>query len=350
LTNNAVDDFMPSAASDGTNVAVFYRRGNAVDWYSNVRLMLLNANGSVASDVAVTNFTDLTVLEGPYAIWSGTEYAAVWTEQGSSGNNLVFQRFSAAGSAIGQAIPIANSFNSFYSPRLVWSPTYHGYVALYATSGTLTLRRLGADASSPETPNTLALNSNDPTGFAVAPDGSFAAVSAYWGVSLTPFNADGSRTAAAVSLSQSGNYPSLIHDGTSWLSVWAGGVNGYGLTVNRGAIANSPFALSSPPPYVAQPLAVSVRNSIAIAWAESSTQSAPYKIRMQRFAAPSSASSALTPIHDAVDVLPTANLKELRNFSLAVSGASSLMAVWADDRWGTKREIFAAPINVGTCP
>ena len=50
----------------------------------------------------------------------------------------------------------------------------------------------------------------------------------------------------------------------------------------------------------------------------------------------------------AIDILPTQNTG-VNDIALASTG-DALVAVWADNRWGATREIYAAPINLRSCP
>jgi hypothetical protein len=70
---------------------------------------------------------------------------------------------------------------------------------------------------------------------------------------------------------------------------------------------------------------------------------------MQRFAIPTTQSSTLAPIDNAIDILSTQNTL-FNNIELVATGPTSLLAVWSDNRWGTAREIYAAPIDVDSCP
>jgi mannose/fructose/N-acetylgalactosamine-specific phosphotransferase system component IIB len=84
-----------------------------------------------------------------------------------------------------------------------------------------------------------------------------------------------------------------------------------------------------------------------MAWAQVSGTST-YTVRMQRFAIPSTTSSALVPIQNAIDVLATPNA-QTEEVGIVYTSPTTALAVWVDNRWGAS-EIYSAPINFGACP
>jgi hypothetical protein len=172
------------------------------------------------------------------------------------------------------------------------------------------------------------------------------------------YNADGSRTAAVQQLTNQyiGNNPSgtpgLVHDGTTWAAAWVEPYS-YRILVNRGTALNSPQAAVTPPASTTVTDVILARSNgaLAIAWKQrpTSNTAASSMFRMQRFALPATLTSALTPIHGPIDILPTQNISGSRNIALVSTGAA-MLGVWADDRWGATREIYAAPIDTKSCP
>jgi hypothetical protein len=358
VTNNVLDDIRVSAAWDGTHVGVAYVRVNSTTAL-NLRLALLNADGTLAADVSVADITGSLI--GPELVWSGSEYALVWYNY-DTGFKLV--RLDAAGAAKGAPATItpSSTWDSPQSLDIAWSSSYGGYALAYRAGLNLVFRLLGADGTAPQAENsvmTSAVASQlQPVRLVVAPDGTWGM--AYGGLSnasLAVFNADGSRTLAPQSLSNNSDYgssrhPTLVHDGTTWVTAWVSATTPRAALVNRGQQANSPASLVSvaSPNNVNEPVLAMVNGSLAVGWAQGGSSGSSYQFRLQRFAIPSTATSAMTPIHSAVDVLSTYNLNGLGNIALVATGANGLLGIWADDRWGTAREIYAAPINLMSCP
>jgi hypothetical protein len=356
VTNNALDEFRPAVAWDGTHVGVAYAQtiaGGSGTW-GNVRLALLNPDGTVAADKAITSYTSVGMTGGPGLVWSGTEYAVVWV---NASQNVMFQRLDANGNQTKGAAVIVGT-GSPYNPSVEWSSVYGGYAVAFINSSSLSFRRLGADASSPDAINTV-------TGFTVsssknlvlrtATDGTWAvASSGFQDVTLTIFNADGSRTLlpqTLVTTAASGPvYPDLVRDSATWLTAWISGAN-TNVVVNRGNAANAPANVVNvtSPAAIGEPVLAAVSGTLAIGWAQRpSTTTGSFTFRMQRFSIPATTSSALTPIHNAIDILATQNTAP--NDIALVQAGSGLLGVWADNRWGATREIYAAPINLNSCP
>jgi hypothetical protein len=361
VTTNTVDDMAPMAAWDGTHVGVVYARAISTT-YSNLRFALLNADASVASDVALTNYTTSGLVDQPFVVWNGKEYAIVWVERDTT-SRVMFLRLDASGVAKGPAIAVG-TVSALHSPSVAWSPSYGGYAVVYDSDdfngGGMVFRRIGADASNPEAANTFALSSTWITGFESEPAGTWGlGTMSYSDVSLTVYNADGSRTAAVQQLTTQyiGNNPagtpSLIHDGTTWAAAWVEPYTNK-ILVNRGTALNSPQAAVTPPASTTLTDVILARSngSLAIAWKQrpTSNTSAASTFRMQRFALPATLTSALTPIHGPIDILSTQNVPGSRNIALVSTGTAGMLGVWADDRWGAAREIYAAPIDVKSCP
>lgn len=357
LTNNSIDEFAPAVAWDGTHFGVAYAQrigtgGGTV--FANLRFALLNLNGSVVSDQALTNYTSVGMTSGPSLVWSGSEYALVWAYV-SSGQ---FLRLDATGAPKGTAVAVGSG--SVANPSVAWSSSYGGYAVAYIDTSNTSVNfvRIGADATSPEAVNSLVgvgANKEKNLVLRTAPNGTWAVGSgALQQPQLTIFNADGSRTLPLQTLSNTAPYsgpvyPDLVYDGSQWLTAWVSGAT-TNVVVNRGNAANSPVnaVTIGAAANIGEAVLAMVKGTLALGWIERPSTTGAYSFRLQRYAIPSTTSSFVTPIHNAIDVLTTQNTG-LGDVALAPT-SNALIAVWADNRWGATREIYAAPINLGSCP
>jgi hypothetical protein len=254
-------------------------------------------------------------------------------------------------------VDIANATTTPTSTSLAWSSTNTSYAFAGLGFNSAIYQRLGVDASSPspQSPFTHTFTPAHPVVIGVAPDG-------VWGVAfggsnpgLALFNPDGSRTLSPVTLGTGGVIPhalDMVHDGTTWLTVWTHSPSRTTISANRTAQPNSQVAIVTvPTPTAIWSPALQVSGSVAtMAWAQAASDTQYSKIRLQRFSIPAGTSSALTPIHNAIDVLATANTTGDRP-GLVRTGPTSLLVVWSDNRFGVNQsEIFAAPVSLGACP
>jgi hypothetical protein len=317
-----------------------------------LRFALLNPDGSVVSDRLITNLMN---SDGPRLVWSGTEYGLAWIrlENDSLPRELMFLRLDNKGAPIGSPVGVGTASNN---PSLAWSDVYRGYaVASYCCSQTqLDFRRIGANGTNPDPVNAVSfVNVYKDIELRAAPDGTWAAASsADRYLDLTIFNADGSRTLPVQQLTTGGaayaEWPALVHDGTTWLAAWVGGNS---IVVNRGAAANSPATIAAASSdAITQVVGTMVNGTLALLWAEGSLGSyGPYRLRMQRFAIPPTTTSALTAVHNAVDVVPTASAS-VPNVAIVPMG-SRLMVLWVDgSEPRSAREVWAKPLDLNACP
>ena len=151
LTNNSIDEYVPAVAWDGTHVGVAYAQSTG-SFSANVRFALLNPNGTLVSDRAVTTYTTDGMSSRPGLAWSGTEYALVWDNAGTS---IMFQRLDATGASKGAAVDVAGGLYSPQNPAVAWSAGYGGYAVAFHLNSQLHFRRVGATAASLETVNTV---------------------------------------------------------------------------------------------------------------------------------------------------------------------------------------------------
>lgn len=370
VSNSVSDDSRPRLAWDGAHLGVAYRSQDAQG--INVRFALLAADGSPLSDVAVTNLTSPKLVAfGPALAWNGTEYGVVWLQRNSDSGQevqpaVMFRRVSANGIPAAPAVEIAGIADSAldypygnyrYGIGIAWSSSYGGYAVSYRSdinTSYLVFRRIGATGEAPEPQNRIAMTGTyvDDYPMAAEPGGTWGVVG--HDVSLSLFDADGAHTIPTALLSN-GVQPRLVYDGKTWLTVFlytAPSETVSSLYVNRGNSANSPYRLiasSSTNRHVDASIAM-VNGALAVAFTNSQDSVGPYGFSVQRFAIPNTTSSALSPIDNPVDVLATPTIAQRGDMQIAATGKYSLLAVWADNRWGANRELYARPIDLHSCP
>lgn len=57
----------------------------------------------------------------------------------------------------------------------------------------------------------------------------------------------------------------------------------------------------------------------------------------------------LPPLGNTVDILSAGTIQSNQDIALVATG-SSLLGIWADNRSGTTRELYARPIDLHSCP
>jgi hypothetical protein len=378
LTSNAQNDAKPSAAWDGTHVGVAYAQAlSTTSSYYEIRFALLNADGTLVSDTALTDYAKTSTYygatTGPQLIWNGSEYALSWIDYGligtssSIGTQVRFLRLDGTGASKGESVVVggATGTTSYTSSpthhHLAWSDSYQGYAVVYGNSSSLAFRRIGADASSLETPNVVseawAYTSGRSLLVTAAADGTWGVLGGdYSSAKLGIYNADGSRTLSPVTLTTSADYygrwPSAAYQGTTLITSWIGG-SSRDIVVNRGAMANSPTSVvTGVSPAAFGNVNVAMNDAaLALGWTERASSSASaYRYRVQRFSLPTALTSAPVALHAAVDVLSTYTITATDDVTLVASGTGGLVAIWSDSRWGTARELYAAPVDLQSCP
>jgi hypothetical protein len=333
-------------------VGVAYIQSTATTSYV-LRFVLLNPDGTPVSDTLIEGASAVGRMQ-PDLVWSGTEYGLVWVE--SLGSR--FLRLDANGAAKGTPTGSIGPGGSTKT-TLAWSSVYGGY-AIGATQGSAGyFRLLGADGSTPAAATTFTRSSGGVGGsiqIAPAPAGGFGLAFGPSRPGLAAFDVNGTLTTPAVSvstqtMSQMSNI-GLVHDGTTWLTTWVDGLEN-GIRVNRGDQNNgSHIIVSVPSPFrVVSPTVQIANGTLAMAWGKydgSTSTNSPYTLQMQRFALPSTLTSAPTPLHAVVD-MPVTPSSAFNEVGLVYTGSTSMLVVWSDNRWGNS-EIYAAPLELGTCP
>jgi hypothetical protein len=373
LTTNAIDEFQPAAAWDGSHVGVVYRRtdGSGVD---NVRFALLNADGSLVSDVALTTFTATpsTTVDGPVVAWSGSEYGVVWSQATLSDQiaDVMFRRVGADGTPKASAVAITpHDGTTHYSVSVAWSPSYAGYAIAYTkgpknASVQGVFRRIGADGLTPDAENPFAISSGQSSlAIAAAPNGSWGVTAAptYGNLTFARFDADGAKTLPLATIGitnilRSGG-PWVLHDGTGWLNAWIG-LSSYGggqINATRGLLSGYWSTLvpnldtASSSIYLNGASLVMVNKMLAVGYVKSVVSGFNYGFRLQRFTIPSTATDVLPPFGSTVDILSSGTIQSFQDIALVATGGS-LLGIWADNRWGGTRELYAEPIDLHSCP
>jgi hypothetical protein len=384
LTTTTADSFGASAAWDGTHVGVVYLEGtdarrSSQEVQGNLYFALLNPDGTraMASDLTLTSYDFLLGdrVNFPADItWNGAEYGVVWSTYAGQRSDTWFLRIAADGKAKGTPVSItANTATpaSTRSPRISWSASYGGYaLATYLENypAAVDFQRIGATGGAPEqyvrttlsTPSSSFDHIRPAISSAAGGGWMLATTPSVWGY-LVAINADGSRTQAAVQIGF--NYRSadadVLHDGTTWITGWADHYTNTAVRINRGSALNSPFQLVTDAGGGAHVgdvrLALDSTGVLNVAWThattlgDSTTGPGPFDYRLQRFSLPSSpTSSAFVPLTAPVLILPTETDPRAGNAVLLRAG-TGLLALWSDNRWGAS-ELYAAPIDLGSCP
>lgn len=371
VTTDTTHDEKPAVAWDGRHVGVAYLHmtGTGSFPFYDVRLALLNPDGTVASNVALTDYASTPSLSTkgaispPTLVWNGSEYAVSWLE--SLGvPEVVLLRVDPYGVAIGPQITVGTasmlaSSGTLKYHGLAWSDSYQGYAVAFGSLNSLVFRRLGADGTAMDLPYAQV----DTQFFdwqpqlLAAPDGTWAFVQAACGVvRFITFNADGRSNLAPATFSSvscyRGRWPSLVRAADDYSTVWIGSYSNQ-VNVNRGARSNLPKVLTSGETLsrFGDALLAVAGPTIALAWTEENpAASRQYRYRLQRFTLPPVITDPLIPVHDIVDILPSRNIAATEDVALVSLGPNALLTVWSDNRWGTAREIYAAPIDLKNCP
>lgn len=353
LTKTALSEAAPVAAFNGTNVGALYLAAGTAPSPTNLRFSLIKPDGSLISDSALTSYTDPNLDE--YAVstaiaWTGSEFGVAFVLHKPSANQVMLQRLDATGASKGPAVVVGNvpPQSGTYSVALAWSASYGGYGVAYRSSAGLTFRRVGATGTALGPEN--AVLSTTATGtmqLVAAADGT-------WGMnaigSLAWFNADGSRTLPLLALNGD---VSLVHDGSNWLATFTNDSN---VSVQRGTSKNQAVLWSEASGQAfGQQVSTMVGGNLAVLLTDGSPSDPSAMLQLQRFVLPaSSTSTSLSAPTTPIDLLPGRTCpipyEAPHNFALVATGARALLAVWADSRWGLKNELYAARIDIPSCP
>jgi hypothetical protein len=268
-------------------------------------------------------------------------------------------------------LTVASQINAYdvLNVGITWSPAYGGYAVTYGDFS-LNFRRIGATGTTLEPANNFAALSDDsrnrPLALAVQPNGRWGVLSSTgnW-VNFIQFEADGSNLSGVQSIYQGAAYYQgvpgnawLLYDGQNfWQGFpgWMKTTNNNTFYVNRGSTKNNPVALfpdSTTVAYDAGNMAM-VNGTLAVGFTERLPPALSFKFRLQRFTLSSGTTSAVTALHNAVDILSTYTIgdSKIGDMQLVATGKYSMLGIWADTRWGaTNRELYARPIDLQSCP
>lgn len=358
LTDNGVDDRRPALAWDGTHVGLAYVRQDSANSPGRLRFALLNPDGTLVSDVDLGGVFGAPTYDAdlrPSLAWTGTEYGVTWIDSGTH-----FMRLEPDGTPKGPPILVSSSTTA----SLAWSDAYGGYaLGLSFDSG---FRRLGVDGSAPEAfvpfeMSGMFLGDIAPTNALLPmPDGGFTlAYPERQSVGFARLNAAGSLTlpitsvpagSVSVPTTRQTHSPSLaLHDGVVYTAYHA--EFGQVVNLNRGVTMNRTPLVTAPEGTGDQyfdPELLVVRDSLLFTYIH--VPSADTNARhyyLTRYALP--APAAVRPLHAPVRIDPTGK-PSTSNTSIVATTENSLLAVWADERGGTQRELYVAPIQIGACP
>lgn len=370
LTDNPLVDTAAVAAWDGTHVGVAYFRQIAANGtYYNLRFALLNPDGTLFKDMALTNYLDGEVKaagvsssggstatdDRPAVVWNGSEYGVLWRDYDSAMPNanwysMKLVRISAAGvpSAVVTVLPGAE-VQSSYGPSIAWSVPYGGYIISGFDNNfsepRAFIRRVGALGTALESRNGYGNYHCRHSSLAVSPLGAASVSCDSPSGAVGFFNPDGSRTREPVTLTSS-----FISDETE--TVWDGTKFGTMYMSDSGWIRLNPDGRTAPTPWIELlPYDSNAgRTSFSTAWlgaslALATVQKSTYQLR--RFAIPDDPNGSAKGLHDPITVVSTANV--INRPEVVAAGASKLLAIWQDDRWGATGELYAAPVDLKGC-
>lgn len=371
LTDDAVVDTAAVAAWDGAHVGVaYFRQIAAGSTFYNLRFALLNPDGTLVKDVALTNYLEgdvkaagfsnsaasTTTDDRPAIVWNGSEYAVIWRDYDSSALNATWYsmklvRISAAG-VPGAVVTVLSGAETQSSngPSIAWSVPYGGYIISgfdnnFSSPRTF-IRRVGASGTALETPNGFYNYSCRHSSLAVSPLGAAAVSCDSSFGSVGFFNPDGSRTRPPLDLS-------LSFMSAETKTVWAGSFFGTTYLTDSGWVRFTPDGRTAGTPWIEllPNDSTAGRTSYGAAWlgaslALATVQKKTYQLR--RFALPSDPNGSASSLHDPITVVSTANV--INKPEIVPAGASKLLAIWQDDRWGANGELYVAPVDLKGCP
>ncbi|HWZ91894.1 MAG TPA: hypothetical protein VNW92_23685, partial [Polyangiaceae bacterium] len=182
----------------------------------------------------------------------------------------------------------------------------------------------------------------------------------YGGVTFAQFDADGARTlpiatVGGTNISPAGG-PWLVYSGTGWLNAWIGNTSYGGGRINetRGLVGGYFYTLvdnldTAGTVYLDGASLVMANGTLAVGYVKSAPSGFNYAFHLQRFTIPPGTTDVLPALGSTVDILSTGNIQSFQDIALVATG-SSLLGIWADDRWGATRELYAEPIDLHSCP
>jgi hypothetical protein len=359
VTNSAQTSHLPAAAWDGTHLGVVYSRWttNLRSNYGNLRFALLDPDGTVVSDTALSDYPP-DDYEGvwdysqPAVVYNGSEYGVAWvhhlSELTSMAAEIRFARVSTAGVA-SPSVVVATSTELTQSPTgpgLAWASGLNTYAIAYARTDDqkVRFRTIGADGTTLATPKLFDGLAYNP---ALASDGSRWCIgwhdNGYTSAQqvIDPSVKTPSPTLFATDF-DTGSQTNVHWDGSSFLSLGTGRFDRLRWLLSGGEA--SEFLSLSAGAGPTQLLGVEVGGTEALVWHEASG-----KMKFQRFSVPVSAAQPVSPIDDAITI-PVFG-EPYRSYALVQVGTQKLMLLYsalAADK--IHYELFANVIDVPACP
>lgn len=363
LTNNMLHDERPAAAWDGTHVGVAYLRQLEADSNSyNLRFALLNPNGSVVEDVALTSFVasdkrsvgtlKLAGNRDQVGItWNGSEYGIVFDELdlATSESTVRLTRVSSAGVA-STAVTVGSKADVLDStgPSIGWSVPNASYIVCGSFSGGQAYcRQVGAQGTNL---GALSLMNTDfcNMALAVAPDGTSAVAGPDGGLGLLVryLAVDGARvppTDEQIAVDPQ-VAPESVWDGTTFDTVVANDTSGVNVIRRGSDYSHATLVPSAAGVHQYAVDAVWADNALALGTLVSADASV-YKL--DRFTLTAGDKSALpVKVGGTVVVASTVHGRP----ELVMAGSGKLLALWPDSRAGATTELYAAPLTIKSCP
>jgi hypothetical protein len=343
--------------------------------FANVWFALLAPDGSSAlpSHFAFTDFDGNTKVYGadmrPGLTWNGSEYAVVWRERVGSTSSVMFQRVKPDGTLLGNRINIttstpggATSAGYPFAPRVAFLPgvgyavvTVCGYSSAYVD-----FQFIGMDGTTPQPKQNLKAVSS-----ASIDEQSmlFEGLGGEWQIMaladgnlhLTRLNADGSMTAPIERVATEAHVsPTLAVDPQGLVSAWTTyGTPTYthDLVIARGERLEAQHVVWARTDLnrMTEPRVVVTDNVLSLFLAERDGASGYHRVSVRRYLLSSDIGVPPTPITDWTHALDTLTADIESGYS-AVAVDDKLLAAWVDTRWGTARELYAASVDVLSCP
>jgi hypothetical protein len=359
LTSSAFTSRGPVAAWDGTHVGVAYLQetGNLRSDYTNVRFALLSPDGSIVSDVALTDYAPedyegVPFHNRPAIAWNGSEYGVAWVRHLPAINSMAgevrFARVSATGVATPSVVVVTTAElpQSAVGPSLAWSAAGNTYGVAWSTSSEqkVRLRLVGAQGTSigatGEIP-ALAYNpalTTDPAG--------------RWGLawfnnrtlSHVVFAASAKTYDPVAYYSDAGGLSNIAWDGTSFLTIYSEDL--YTDSVRWQRLGATSAAVLVDKTGDADPkgaVTALISSSVSVLWQEEDEVT-----RLQRFTLPTALNTPPTAL-DHETTIPTV-AATFRDYALVQAGPAKLMFLYASQLPKNHPELYAHVLDIPACP
>jgi hypothetical protein len=356
LTNRTRAAERPAVAFGGTHIGLAYlEQIGDRNSHANVRFALLNLDGTVLTDVALTAYPEDT-YEGsptshdrPSITWNGSEYAVGWVydvpEADGYASAVYFARVSAAGVPSAPVVVATTTElpNGASGGGVAWSVPGTTYGVAYSdVSGQkVYLRLIGSQGTALQPPVSIQATAYIPA-LATDPTGRWG-MNWFAGTTLgqAVFNAAG-QSPEVVFRDIDGGWSNIFWDGTSFTTVYDEWPVNELLWQRFGATASLRL-LRDPDNNSGPPLSALVSGSLGVVWPPQTGV-----LKFQRFALPATLNTATAPLDDGVTI-PTPS-SAIAPMALVGAGNAKLMAVYGMAGLGTGTDIYGSIITVPACP